>query len=129
MPAWNEAANIGPCIESVLGLRYPHVELVVCAGGDDGTLSSARRYANSAVMVLEQYPGEGKQRALQRCFEQCSGDIIFLTDADCLLDDDSFERVVAPVASGTEEVATGSWRPLDTQLRNPFVLYQWTHNL
>lgn len=129
LPAWNEADNIGPCIESVLGLSYPDVELVVCAGGDDGTLSSARRHASCSVIVLEQYLGEGKQRALQRCFDRCTGDIIFLTDAGCILDDDSFGRVVAPVASGMEEVATGSWGPLDTQLSNPFVLYQWTHSV
>lgn len=129
VPAWNEADNIGPCIESILALRYPDKELVVCAGGDDGTLDIARRYTNPRVIVLEQYRGEGKQRALQQCFEQATGDIIFLTDADCLLDDDPFERTVEPLLSGEEEVTTGSWKPLDKQLTNPFVIYQWSHHL
>ena len=129
VPAWNEANNIGPCIESILALRYPDKELVVCAGGNDGTLDIAQRYSGSNVVVLEQYQGEGKQRALQRCFERATGEIIFLTDADCLLDDDSFERTVEPLLSGEEEVSTGSWRPLDEQLGNPFVIYQWSHHL
>lgn len=129
VPAWNEAVNIGVCIESVLALRYPDVELVVCAGGDDGTLDIARRYTSPRVIVLEQYQGEGKQRALQRCFERATGEIIFLTDADCLLDDDNFEQTVKPLLSGEEEVSTGSWKPLDRQMVNPFVIYQWSHHV
>ena len=129
LPAWNEVANIGPCIESILALRYPDIELVVCAGGADGTLDVARCYATPDVIVLEQHQGEGKQRALQRCFERSSGDIIFLTDAGCLPDDECFEKVVGPVISGVEDATTGSWRPLDAQLSNPFVVYQWTHSV
>lgn len=129
LPAWNEAGHVGRCIDSILGLRYPDIEVVVCAGGDDGTLTEARQRASPKVAVLEQYPGEGKQRSLKRCFEQCSGDIIYLTDADCIVDDECFEKVIAPVSSGAEEVATGSWQPLDEQKTNPFVLYQWTHNV
>jgi cellulose synthase/poly-beta-1,6-N-acetylglucosamine synthase-like glycosyltransferase len=128
LPAWNEATNIGPCIESILALRYPDVELVVCAGGDDRTLDVAQRYAASSVVILEQYKGEGKQKALQRCFERSSGKVIFLTDADCLLDDDCFEKVIGPVVCGKEDVTTGSWKPINAQLNTPFVVYQWTHN-
>jgi len=128
LPAWNEATNIGPCVESILALRYPDIELVVCAGGDDQTLDMARRYIAPSIVVLEQYQGEGKQRALQRCFELSSGKVIFLTDADCVLDDDCFERLIEPVISGMEDVTTGSWKPIDAQLSNPFVVYQWIHN-
>lgn len=128
LPAWNEIANIGPCVESILALRYPDIELVVCAGGDDQTLNVARRYTAPNVVVLEQYQGEGKQWALQRCFERSSGEIIFLIDADCVLDDDCFERVIEPVVGGMEDATTGSWKPIDAQLSNPFVIYQWTHN-
>lgn len=125
LPAWNNVDDIGPCIESILGLRYPSIELMVCAGGDDGTIRKASEYAASNITILEQHLGEGKQRALQRCFECCSGEIIFLTDADCVLDDQSFEAVTRPIIDGLEDVTTGSWRPLDSQLDKPFVLYQW----
>ncbi|MCP4536821.1 MAG: glycosyltransferase family 2 protein [Chloroflexi bacterium] len=128
LPAWNEASGIGPCIESILALRYPVIELVVCAGGDDQTLDVAQRYTAPNVVVLEQYPSEGKQKALQRCFERSSSQVIFLTDADCLLDDDCFEKVIEPVISDAEKVTTGSWKPIDAQLGNPFVIYQWIHN-
>lgn len=129
LPAWNEAAHLAACIGSVLALRYPAVELVVCAGGSDGTLEIAQNYSNRGVIVLEQRPGEGKQRALQRCFERSTGEIIFLTDADCVVNDHCFESTIALLIIGEEEVATGFWEPLETQKHLPFVQYQWAHHI
>ncbi len=122
--AWNEAANIERHIGSFLALRYPRKELALCAGGDDGTYEIACRYAGPTVKVLRQLPGEGKQRALARAFAETSGAIIFLTDADCLLADEPFERTLWPVATGGEQVATGGSRPFDEQLAAPFVFTQ-----
>ena len=42
-----------------------------------------------------------------------------------MLDDDSFLRTLAPLVLEGEEVATGTSRPLERQLDNPFVVYQW----
>lgn len=122
--AWNEAANIDRHIESFLALRYPHKELVLCAGGDDGTLERAARRAGRSVKVLRQEPGEGKQRALARALAETRGEIIFLTDADCRLADEPFERTLRPVAAGEEQVATGGSRPFDGQLADPFAFTQ-----
>jgi cellulose synthase/poly-beta-1,6-N-acetylglucosamine synthase-like glycosyltransferase len=127
--AWNEAHIIGEHIASFMGLRHPNKELVLCAGGADGTFELARQYAGEHVLVLEQRPGQGKQRALQRCLSRASGAIIFLTDADCLLDDDSFGQTLAPLLLDSEVIATGTSRPLGQQLGNPFVVYQWCTNL
>lgn len=122
--AWNEAHFIERHIESFLALRYPHKELVLCAGGVDGAFDLARKYEGTMVKILEQLPGEGKQKALARSLPHTCGDIIFLTDADCLLDDDAFERTIHPLVSEAEQVATGGSSPLPYQLDNPFVLSQ-----
>ncbi|HEX5415939.1 MAG TPA: glycosyltransferase [Chloroflexota bacterium] len=114
--AWNEAAYVERHIQSVLALRYPNKELVLCAGGDDGTYRLAERWSGPGVRVIEQRPGEGKQRALRRCLELADGEIVFLTDADCLPDDESFERTLAPLLAGEAEAATGGSRPLPEQL-------------
>ena len=124
--AWNEAGNVARHVESVLALRYPNLEYILCAGGADGTLEIARRYAGRGVVVLEQAPGEGKQRALRKAFERATGTIIYLTDADCVVDDDAFERVLAPLINEGEAVATGgSIPPLEQRRANRFVAYQW----
>jgi len=127
--AWNEAGMIEAHVRSFLALRYPHKELILCAGGDDGTYDLACRHAGPQVVVLEQQPGEGKQRALRRCFERSQGEIVFLTDADCLLDDDSFGRTMAPLLDEGELVVTGASRPAGQQMAEPFVVYQWCTDL
>ncbi len=122
--AWNEAKLIDRHIQSFQRLRYPCKELVLCAGGPDGTFELASRFAGAGITVLEQRSGEGKQQALARAFGQTHGEIIFLTDADCLLTDESFERTLWPVAAGLEQVATGGARPFDEQLGDPFIFTQ-----
>lgn len=123
--AWNEAHIIQEHIESFLRLRYPNKELILCAGGGDDTYEIARRCARDRVVVLEQRPGEGKQRVLWRCLERATGEVIFLTDADCLLNDEAFERTLAPLINEELAASTGNSRPLSHQLSDPFVNYQW----
>lgn len=126
--AWNEGDMIEGHIESFLRLRYPHKELVLCAGGDDGTYDLAEAYAADGMIVIRQEAGEGKQRALRRCLDRATGEIIFLTDADCLLADNPFERTLEPILQGCEYVTTGDHRPLDRQLTNSLAVYQWFVN-
>jgi cellulose synthase/poly-beta-1,6-N-acetylglucosamine synthase-like glycosyltransferase len=122
--AWNEADHIERHMQSFLRLRYPHKELVLCAGGIDGTYEIAARHACEDIIVLEQHPGEGKQRALRRGLDQTTGEIIFLTDADCILENEPFERTLLPVSHGVEQAATGSSQPFYEQLSDPFVITQ-----
>lgn len=129
LPAWNETEYIRDCLESIRHLRYPNVETIICAGGQDGTLELARQYAPPGARVIEQRPGEGKQRALQRCFEFATGEVIFLTDADCVLDDEVFERTLYPILVGRERVSSGTYRPLAHQQGHPLVAYQWAYHI
>ncbi|HYO87536.1 MAG TPA: glycosyltransferase family 2 protein [Candidatus Limnocylindrales bacterium] len=124
--AWNESEKIEHHIQSFLALAYPRKQLVLCAGGTDGTFALANNFsATEHVIVLEQHAGEGKQRALSRCFNECFGEIIFLTDADCLLDNASFDATLAPLLNDGEVVSTGASHPLKSQKSKPFVLQQW----
>jgi len=122
--AWNEAALIRQHIDSFLSLRYPHIEMIICAGGSDGTYSIAQRSATEDIIVLQQNPGQGKQRALRECFRECTGEIIYLTDADCLLDDESFRRVIYPIACGKEKACSGGSLPFEDSLCHPLVAIQ-----
>ncbi len=126
--AWNEADIIREHIGSFLRLHYPNKELILCAGGDDGSYDLACQCIDGHVVVLKQQIGEGKQHALRRCLERARGEFIFLTDADCLLEDDAFRRTLAPLLDG-EDVATGTSRPLQRQLDDPLVIHQWCTNL
>jgi cellulose synthase/poly-beta-1,6-N-acetylglucosamine synthase-like glycosyltransferase len=129
IPAWNEAGRIRPCLESIHALRYPNKEIVVCAGGKDDSYEIARQIVTTDGVTLEQYEGEGKQKALRRCFEKSTGEIIFLTDADCLLDDKCVEGTLHPILIGGEQVVTGCWQPFEKSEKNAFVRYQWANHL
>lgn len=123
--AWNEGEQIEQHIQHFLALRYPNKELILCAGGQDGCYEAALAYQDrSQVRVFEQQTGEGKQKALHRCLPYAQGSIVFLTDADCLLDDEAFERTLYPVVAGNTQVSTGSSQPHPSQLANSFVATQ-----
>jgi cellulose synthase/poly-beta-1,6-N-acetylglucosamine synthase-like glycosyltransferase len=123
--AWNEQHRIEDHLRSFLRLSYPNIELVLCAGGEDSTLDIARRYACERMVVLEQQPGEGKQRSLARCLTHASGEIIYLTDADGIYTDEALVRLLTPLIEEGEQVVTGGIRPLDEQLDKVLPRYFW----
>ena len=45
--------------------------------------------------------------ALARCYDRSSGEIIYLTDADCLFDGEALARLLAPIMNEGEQVTTG----------------------
>ena len=125
VPAWNAAKDIPGFVASYEALSYPRKELVLCAGGIDGSFEVAKRHASDGVKVLEQLPGEGKQMALQRSFPVSCGELIYLTDIDCRPSDDVVNNLLAQLANKNLAVVTGSGRPLDNQLADVFVQTQW----
>lgn len=127
--AWNEHDHIDNHIRSFLALSYPAIELILCAGGTDDTLQRARCYAGERVTVLEQRPGEGKQRALRRCLKYASGEIFYLTDADCIYVDEALIRLLAPLVEEGEQAATGGSRPLAGQAGRLLPGYLWASDV
>jgi glycosyltransferase involved in cell wall biosynthesis len=117
MPAWNEGGTIERSIAAFRDLSYPHRELVVCAGGNDGTFEQARAVGaeSERVRVLKQTDAMNKQAALNACLESAEGDVLYLVDGDCMLDDEAWNAALRPVVEGSETVVAGTSRPLDEQ--------------
>ena len=126
LPAWNEHRMIERCLASLMSLDWPNLEIIVCAGGSDGTLRRALRFERDNVLILAQRPGDGKQVALRRCFERSRGDIIYLTDADCIVSSDTFSAVIEPIVLREAVAATGTSQPHDEQITDPFAFHQWS---
>jgi glycosyltransferase involved in cell wall biosynthesis len=124
-PAWNEAENLPSHIKAFEALTYPAKELIVCAGGADGSYDIACQHASDQTHVLQQVAGEGKQSALRRSLQVARGDVIFLTDADCLLTEAAFVCTLAPIVNERNAVTTGGYAPLPAQRDNMFVRTQW----
>jgi cellulose synthase/poly-beta-1,6-N-acetylglucosamine synthase-like glycosyltransferase len=128
--AWNEEDRIRRFLEAVFRLSYPNYELVLCAGGQDQTLKIASEYQDEKFILLEQLPGEGKQRSLQRGLEKATGEIIYLIDADCLINDSVFAWTLAPLINQGEQAVSGSMcMPFPEQINEPFVINQCASHL
>jgi hypothetical protein len=128
LPAWNEAVMLRRCLDSILAIDWPKLEVVLCAGGNDGTLEIANRYAADypeRIILLRQNAGEGKQHALRRCFERSQGELIYLTDADCVVPAETLGRMVAAVGPGGSDAATGPAEPLPEQRECAWIRHQW----
>lgn len=128
LPAWNESLTISRCIESLLAIESLNLEIIVCAGGSDQTVEIARGYERThpaKVKVLPQTSGEGKQAALQRAYRDSHGEVIYLTDADCVISGDTLASMVEEVGPEGADAATGPAHPLVGQRQVPWVRHQW----
>lgn len=125
VPAWDAAEHIPRFHSAFRDLTYSAKELVIAAGGADDSLEAAYAHAAQDVVVLEQHPGEGKQGALRRSFERCSGTIVYLSDIDSRPNDAVVHALLRQLIEDGADVATGPSRPLDWQLDNEFVRVQW----
>ena len=103
IPARNEAANIGPCLDAVLAQDHPNLQVVVMDDGStDGTGAILdERAADPRVTVLRGDGGAlpegwyGKPWALQRAQEKATGDWLLFIDADVRLAPEAVSRSVA----------------------------------
>ncbi len=97
VPARDEAANIERCIDSLASLDYPRDKLEIIVVDDrssDGTREILDRLSehHDALIVLHRTESEvdpnlrGKPGALQHGIEHSHGDIILMTDADCIVE-------------------------------------------
>lgn len=123
--AWNEEPTVQYCIEAILRLNYPNLELVLSAGGADDTWRIASQFRDPQLILLEQRTGDGKQKSLQQCLEKATGEIIYLVDADCLITDSAFAQILSPILNRNEQAVTGSpCTPFPEQREIPFVVSQ-----
>ncbi len=94
IPARNEAANIGPCIESVLAQIYSSYLLEVIVVDDhseDNTAAIAAEYTDRNVRCIslsdhlkDNEPTHAyKKAAISAGIAQAAGELIVTTDADC----------------------------------------------
>lgn len=94
IPARNEEAVVGRCIESILSQNYPldRLEIIVVDGAStDGTfdvcMGFSNRFPGVVRVVRESFP-RGKPTALNLGFKFAKGDIIGVFDGDCVLNKD-----------------------------------------
>jgi cellulose synthase/poly-beta-1,6-N-acetylglucosamine synthase-like glycosyltransferase len=118
IPAWHEAKTIKQTLQSLLGLGYPKqaCEVIVVAGGADGTYDVAHDFAGTAeafsryVVVLQE--PEGKNAAIQKGLKEARHDTIVLLDADTQVMPRALGALIEPMREGKSDLTIANPEPV-----------------
>ena len=94
VPAWNEEDVMSDCLAHIVGLDDDKWECIAVAGGSDHTFDICTSWheKDDRISVLRQREA-GKNGALNDGIARCSGDIVVLLDADCVVAQDHLTKV------------------------------------
>jgi glycosyltransferase involved in cell wall biosynthesis len=117
IPAYNEAARIGPSLERVLVFiqeeRVRAEVLVVDDGSSDGTAEVVRAFiprfaAIGQLRLLENPRNRGKGFSVRRGVLEAGGVQILFTDSDLSSPIEEYRKLAAPIRRGDAAIAIGS---------------------
>ena len=109
MPVYNERATIEQIIPRVLAVPI-RVELIVvddCSTDGTRDLLAALQKAHGFKLVLQPKNG-GKGSALRRGFQEVTGDVVVIQDADLEYSPEEFPDLIDLICKGRADVVYGS---------------------
>jgi glycosyltransferase involved in cell wall biosynthesis len=126
IPVYNELRWVETVLERVAKADCSGCELEIVVVDDaskDGTTDLLRRLAPKfpQMKLFEQNPNQGKGAALRRGFQEATGDIVLIQDADLEYSPDDYPVLLKPLLDGNADAVFGS-RFLGGPHR---VLYYW----
>lgn len=115
IPTFNEEATITQKLNNIKELDYPKnmMEiLVVDSASTDNTRKHVKAFIAEKInelkiSLIEQEKRKGKACALNEAWALCHGEILVLSDADSLLEQDSLRQVVSNFANPSVGAVTG----------------------
>ena len=109
IPVFNEAKTIEDVVAAVREVSYDKEILVVDDGSTDGTREVLKQYADDDIVrVFLQPENQGKGAALRRGFDEATGDVVIIQDADLEYTPDDYPQLLGPIVEGRADVVYGS---------------------
>lgn len=109
MPCYNERATIEEIIRRVVAVPIRTELIVVDDGSNDGTRDILTDLARELPFKLILQPtNAGKGAALRRGFQDVTGDLVVIQDADLEYSPEEFPELIALICDGRADVVFGS---------------------
>jgi glycosyltransferase involved in cell wall biosynthesis len=112
IPCYNEKKTINRLLDRVRLAKLPDGvdrEIVVVDDcSTDGTAEALHGVSSSVVKVLHHEKNQGKGAALRTGFQNASGDVIVVQDADLEYNPGEYTRMLTPILDGRADVVFGS---------------------
>jgi glycosyltransferase involved in cell wall biosynthesis len=109
MPVYNERATIEEIIKRVLAVPIRTELIVVDDGSTDGTREVLQALARKVPITLVLQPANsGKGAALRRGFQEVTGDLVVIQDADLEYSPEEFPQLIELICQGRADVVYGS---------------------
>jgi glycosyltransferase involved in cell wall biosynthesis len=121
VPVYNEERWIREVIRRIQAVEVPKEIIVVDDCSKDGTRDILRSLTDKNIRVFFQDVNQGKGAALRRGFQEATGDVVLVQDADLEYDPAEYPRLLQPILEGKADVVYGS-RFIGERHR---VLYYW----
>ena len=135
IPVYNEINTLAELLRRVVAVDFPKELLIIDDCSRDGSrelleelardglsaLVDAKPVNENRIRVIFQDQNQGKGAALHRGFQEASGNIVIIQDADLEYDPRDIPRVIQPILDGHADVVYGS-RFIGEPHR---VLYYW----
>lgn len=121
IPVRNGAATIARCLEAALDSRYERFEVIVVDDGSDDRSAEIIKTFPCTLVQLPRHSGASSARNSGACHSH--GEILFFTDADCLLNEDTLAIAVATLTAAGRDVVLGgtyTMEPADDRFFSAF---------
>jgi glycosyltransferase involved in cell wall biosynthesis len=109
IPCYNESNTILSLIDAVKRSPVTDREIIIVDDGSkDGTCDILSQIRDPEVRVIFHKVNQGKGAALRTGFQEATGDICIVQDADLEYDPQEFPLVIQPIVDGKADVVFGS---------------------
>jgi glycosyltransferase involved in cell wall biosynthesis len=110
VPVYNEVHTVEPAVRAVLDVGRADEILIIDDGSTDGTRDLYPRIAalDERIRIVLHERNQGKGAAVRTGFQQATGDILLIQDADLEYDPRDYATLLRPIEEGRAAVVYGS---------------------